>query len=104
MSGLSDIVPPYPCPIFCPSCKARHLDIGPWLTRLHKKHLCLECEKIFVTSNTHPTVGVSNEFLQSKHLTKPEIIARRTMGIKPYLVLEDERLAWLAVAKTLTGD
>lgn len=29
--------------LFCPSCRERHVDRGPWARRVHRTHLCLFC-------------------------------------------------------------
>lgn len=43
----------------CPACGRRHLDEGPWATRVHTSHLCLFCGVIWKPCNL-PTVGVAS--------------------------------------------
>lgn len=48
---------PIPMILFCPSCGARHIDIGTFETKPHKSHSCQSCG--FTWSPSHvPTVGV----------------------------------------------
>lgn len=35
------------CLLYCPFCHAQHVDEGEWAERLHHKHLCLNCNRIW---------------------------------------------------------
>ena len=42
-------LPPLPRPalLFCPFCRAQHIDVGEWATRPHHKHLCAVCGEVW---------------------------------------------------------
>ena len=44
-------------PIECPACYLPHIDRGEWATRLHKKHLCEHCGKVWQPYTAY-TVGI----------------------------------------------
>ena len=48
---------PEPMVIFCPECKAQHIDLGEWATKPHRKHLCHSCGHVW-KPHDHATVGV----------------------------------------------
>lgn len=43
--------------LFCPACRAQHIDRGPWETREHLTHLCESCHHLWVASEVC-SVGV----------------------------------------------
>lgn len=55
--------PPVPIPVIltCPSCNARHIDVGEFATRVHHTHSCQTCGLTWRPAIV-PTVGV--QFLQ----------------------------------------
>src|SRR5687768_915593 len=50
---------PVPMVLYCPYCFFQHIDTGEWVTKPHKRHLCLnpKCGLQFVPARI-PTVGV----------------------------------------------
>lgn len=44
-------------PLWCPRCRAPHLDVGEWEFRPHRTHQCLECGQQFRIEG-QPTAGI----------------------------------------------
>ncbi len=54
-SGL----PPVPTILFCPRCKAQHVDEGEWATtHHHRTHLCAKCSHKW-RPYEYPTIGIT---------------------------------------------
>ena len=49
--------PPVPLLLWCPECKARHVDIGEFATRRHHSHACQKCGLVWQPS-VQATIGV----------------------------------------------
>jgi hypothetical protein len=45
--------------LFCPVCRAQHVDRDGWETRLHRSHRCHHCDHVWLASLVH-TVGVES--------------------------------------------
>ena len=60
LSIATEKATPIPMLIWCPMCKARHLDVGEFATKVHHTHSCQNCGLTWRPAVT-PTVGV--EFL-----------------------------------------
>ncbi len=56
---LQDPPPPEPVPMIltCPSCCARHIDVGDFATKVHHTHACQSCGMVWRPAVV-PTVGV----------------------------------------------
>jgi transposase-like protein len=39
--------PTFTAPLYCPRCRAQHVDEGVWAERPHYRHLCAYCRKHF---------------------------------------------------------
>lgn len=50
-------VAPIPMLLWCPECRARHLDVGEFATRVHHTHACQTCGHVWRPAIV-PTVGV----------------------------------------------
>ena len=50
-------VDPIPMLLWCPECRARHLDVGEFATRPHHTHACQQCGHVWRPAIVH-TVGV----------------------------------------------
>lgn len=48
---------PIPMIIYCPMCKARHIDEGEFATKAHHTHACQRCGHVWRPAIV-PTVGV----------------------------------------------
>ena len=48
---------PIPMLLSCPECKARHIDVGEFATKVHHTHACQACGHVW-RSAIVPTVGV----------------------------------------------
>ncbi len=48
---------PIPMILICPSCGARHIDVGPFATKVHHTHACQHCGMVWRPAIV-PTVGV----------------------------------------------
>ena len=48
---------PVPMLLWCPECKARHVDVGEFATKVHHTHACQSCGHVWRPAIV-PTVGV----------------------------------------------
>lgn len=53
---------PIPMLLWCPECRARHIDVGEFVTKVHHTHACQTCGVVWRPA-VEPTVGV--QFLPS---------------------------------------
>lgn len=51
------LISPIPMILYCPMCKARHIDIGEFATKPHATHACQKCGHCWRMSIV-PTIGV----------------------------------------------
>lgn len=71
---------PIPALLFCPYCKAQHIDLDEWSTRPHHTHLCASCKKTWrVEPYCTGAIGtvVSEEHRQALLLALAELSLNR---------------------------
>lgn len=54
---MIEVMPPVPMLIWCPICRARHVDKGEYATKPHSSHTCQGCGHTWKPALV-PTVGV----------------------------------------------
>lgn len=70
---------PIPMLLWCPSCSARHIDVGKFATKPHHTHACQSCGMVWRPALV-PTVGV--QFLPGfKNCEHPSATTERATGI-----------------------
>lgn len=55
--GVPVLPVPLPVVLFCPVCRAQHVDRGMWATLPHRRHRCAHCDHVWLAALVE-TVGV----------------------------------------------
>jgi rubredoxin len=55
--GVPVLPVPLPVVLFCPVCRAQHVDTEEWAFRPHRRHRCLHCDHVWLPALVS-TVGV----------------------------------------------